>query len=384
MKPGISGLLDEFRLHRDSGRMLVLATIVAAQGSTYRKPGARMLLGENGRCFGLLGGGCFEADLIERSYEVRADGRARVAPYDMRTPDDALWGLGLGCNGAVNVLLQRLDPANAYQPLAALDRAIQARHARVVATVVDCSRADALGSGVIVGDGLIESDTLPAGLRSIILDDARASLNERRSQLLRRHANSIAATVFYDCVLPPPHVLVLGAGVDAVPLVRLCKELGWQITVADHRPAEAHQFQEVDVVVTATPGSIDELTAASDYAAAIVMSHNLAQDRLYTAALARSAIPYIGLLGPAARRQALLDGLGGAARRLEGRSFGPVGLDIGAESPEEIALSIVAGLQAFLSGCPGGVLPQDRTQAASWHQRKDRHSAAGPVSSGQR
>ncbi|MBA3563829.1 MAG: XdhC family protein, partial [Gammaproteobacteria bacterium] len=112
MTAGMSGLLEAYRAQRDSGRPLVLATIVAAQGSTYRKPGARMLIDADGKCVGLLGGGCFEGDLVERAREVLADGGTRAIDYDMRGADDDLWGLGLGCNGAVRVLLQRLAPGN--------------------------------------------------------------------------------------------------------------------------------------------------------------------------------------------------------------------------------------------------------------------------------
>lgn len=357
MTAGMSGLLEAYRAQRDSGRPLVLATIVAAQGSTYRKPGARMLIDADGKCFGLLGGGCFEGDLVERAREVLADGRTRAIDYDMRGADDDLWGLGLGCNGAVRVLLQRLAAGNDFQPLAALVDAADRRQVCVVATVIDCGVAgDQLGASIVISDGIDASYEHPPALPGAILRHARTSLRERRPRLLTHPAEDGSITVFYDFVPPPPHILILGAGVDAEPVVRLAKALGWNVTVADHRSVRARFFPDADAFVTATPESLDASIGRGDYAAAVVMSHKLEQDRLYLMALARSNIPYIGLLGPAGRREALLGSLGKDARRLERRSYGPVGLDLGAETPEEIALSIISGIQAFLQGRSGGVL----------------------------
>jgi xanthine/CO dehydrogenase XdhC/CoxF family maturation factor len=204
---------------------------------------------------------------------------------------------------------------------------------------------------------------LPRALRGTVLADARTSLRDRRSRLTTRRAGEVQATVFHDCVTPPPRILILGAGEDAAPVARLARELGWPVTVADHRAGRAVEFAEAPVVTVSTPAEIAAVIGAGDYAAAIVMSHKLAQDRLYLSALARSAIPYVGLLGPAARRRSLLDGLGAAARDFETRCFGPAGLDIGAETPEEIALSIVAGIQSFLRGCPGGAFARGSGRA---------------------
>ncbi|MGH8496792.1 MAG: XdhC family protein [Gammaproteobacteria bacterium] len=389
MNPGLSGLLDAYQAQREQNRPFVLATIMAAQGSTYRKPGARMLIDADGRCFGLLGGGCFEGDLVERARDVLADGLTRVVAYDMRGADDNLWGLGLGCNGAVRVLLQRLAADNDFAPLAALADAASRRRPCVVSTVVDCERcADLLGATIVVRE---ENGDIPdfdrylpvagpphskSGMSPFspffnegspaLPDDiqrrARTVLRERRSRLLMHGSGQSTITVFHHFVPPPPHILVLGAGVDAEPVVRFAKGLGWRVTVADHRPAKAENFPDADTFVAATPESLDGTINTGDFAAAVVMSHKLERDRLYLMALARSEIPYIGLLGPAARRRSLLDSLGEDAGRIEARTYGPVGLDIGAETPEEIALSIVAGIQAVIGGREGGFLSQPRDE----------------------
>lgn len=356
MRPGLNGLLEDFEAERERGRPVVLATLVAAQGSTYRKPGARMLIDAHGQCSGLLGGGCFENDLSERAREVLASGRARVITYDLRGADDDLWGLGLGCNGAVRVLLQRLDPGNGYQPLAALAEAARRRQACVIGSVVEQDAdADRLGASIVVsaGEEVFSGryDDLPPEARR----RAASALRDGRSQLVT-HEGGI--TVYYDFVAPPPHILILGAGVDAEPVVRLALSLGWRVSLVDHRPARAAHFPDAHAFVPATPDVLAAAIGSDDYSAAVVMSHRLDQDRLYLTALARSPIPYIGLLGPAARRRSLLDSLGEEARVLEARTRSPTGLDIGAESPEEIALSIVAGIQAFLTGRKGGFLSQ--------------------------
>jgi xanthine/CO dehydrogenase XdhC/CoxF family maturation factor len=150
----------------------------------------------------------------------------------------------------------------------------------------------------------------------------------------------------------PLQLLVLGAGLDAVPLTRLCEELGWQCTLVDHRPAylENQAFPTAFAKHCIQPEQLRSVVELNDFAAAIVMSHHLASDRAYLAALAESQVTYVGLLGPAARRQRLLSEIGTNAANLESRLHGPAGLDLGGRGPESIALSIIAQVQRELNG----------------------------------
>lgn len=349
-------LVRDFRRLRAEGLPLVLATIVATAGSTYRKAGTRMLIAAGGETCGLLSGGCLEHDLVEFARGVRDSGAARLVSYDMRGPDDLLFGLGAGCEGAMRILLQRVGPAEAWQPLAAAEQAVEGRRALTIATVI----ASAPG-GPAPGSAFWEGGGTPGAIEPAALAAARAAAGrECAPHLLAIDSPPLEALI--APVLPPPALLVLGGGPDAQPLARLALEIGLEVTVADHRPAYADpgRFPGCRVVCA----DADAIAASLDlgtYDAAVVMSHHLASDALYLRALAARGPAYVGLLGPSARRRKLLHDLGPAAGALAGRLRGPVGLDIGARTPEAIAVAIVAEIHAVLAGRHGAHFSGDPT-----------------------
>ena len=155
-----------------------------------------------------------------------------------------------------------------------------------------------------------------------------------------------------------PSLLVLGAGLDSVPVVNLAAELGWLVTIADHRPAylEKGIFSQADQVMLVDPQVLDVELDLSKFDAIIIMSHHLATDKIYLRKVSKIKAAYLGVLGPEARRDRMLDELGGVGEGLKGRIRGPVGLDIGADSPESIALALLAEIQATLNGGTGGIL----------------------------
>ena len=326
------------------GEPFVLATIVRTIGSTYRKPGAQMLLRADGTSAGLLSGGCVESDLTERAREVLQTGRAALVDYDARASDDVIWGLGLGCEGAMRILLMRLDASSGYEPYAFQSRCRRAHSQGRVAFVIESERSDfPIGTFFL---GSEKDGQIPTPVRS-----ALTSLNAPPTQEI--DADGAKVLVFE---IPLRHrLLLLGAGPDAMPLVEFAGLLDWDVTVFDHRPsyAVAHRFPRSRRVVSQPAAQLSEELNAHRYDAAIVMSHHLPSDETYLAALAESDIPYIGLLGPAPRRMRLMHELGERAQRLHGRLYGPIGLDIGAATPEGIALAIVAEIQAVRAGRSG-------------------------------
>ncbi|WAR46683.1 XdhC family protein [Methylomonas rapida] len=332
----------------EQGQDAVLATVIETFGYTYQKAGTRMLIEANGRLSGLLGGGCFEADLIEHARDVLQTGKAKTVFYDLRRPEDELWGLGAGCHGATRIFLQRLAAADGFRPLNSIWQAAENREDGVLATIVESKHP-----GYVAG----ETPFLP-------LEQARApwpfiSGVPPRRPLLRNHCmDGLDIRVFYEPLRPPTHLWVLGAGDDAQPVVDCAKLLGWKVSVADHRPAylTAGRFPTADALLHIRPEALNTHLKLNGFDAALVMSHNLSHDRQYLAALAASHIAVIGLLGPMRRRERLLNSLGEVGAELAERLYGPVGLDIGAETPEEIALAIVAGIQAALKGRGGGQL----------------------------
>jgi xanthine/CO dehydrogenase XdhC/CoxF family maturation factor len=266
---------------------------VATSGSTYSKSGNLLLIDKGGESSGLLSGGCLEEDLARRAAKVLASGEPDVFSYDL-TSDDDVFGLGVGCEGVMDILLQPLDPAANHEPL----------------------------GSVIAG-----------------FDDRRFAVLETGAEHLRTELR----------VSRPRRVLLLGAGRDVPPLVGFCRELGWNVAVSDHRPRYVEMVRESHPhKVTCAPA--EELGAGFEldqFDAAVIMSHHLASDRHYLVRIAESAIPFVGLIGPPHRRDRLLGEIGTRADALAGRLRGPVGKPIGGRGPAAIALEVAAELQAY-------------------------------------
>ncbi|HEX3602779.1 MAG TPA: XdhC family protein [Steroidobacteraceae bacterium] len=296
----------------------VMATVVATAGSTYRKPGARMLLMADGSYIGLLSGGCLESDLQIHAREVLESGVPRVVEYDTRGPDDTLFGVGVGCEGSMRVLL---EPAGPKSPA----------EAALASAAVATQRGD---SACLV----------------MVHDSAQVRLGTYRKEDVLPEAER--ARAFVQILAPPPHLLICGAGPDAEPVVGAARALGWRVSVVDHRPAYAVPARFAGAEVrAANPKSLRTDINLAHCHAAVVMSHHLASDEVYLRELAAAGAPaYVGLLGPRARRHRLAQELGSDMDLLRTRIRGPVGLDIGATTPEGIALSIIGQIHAWLAG----------------------------------
>src|SRR5262245_15704809 len=345
---GARHLLQSFDAWRAAGEPLVLATVYETAGSTYSKAGHRILLAANGDYRGLVSGGCLEGDLAERARGVVATAKAVAGTHDLRDSADDLWGLGVGCNGLLRVFLQPLLPASDYQPFNAIAERLAGTRAAGVATVIESDRPDlAVGATAVVDDsaeGIFGADAAGAEL---LRAAGRSVIESGKARLATEDGCRILCAPLHAI----PKLLVLGGGLDAIPLVGMAAELGWFVTVADHRQGYLARggFERAQRAVLVEPGKLAASLPLRDFDAIIVMSHHLATDRKYLAELAAVPTRYIGVLGPRARRDRLLKDLTDSAPQLGQRLRGPVGLDIGADSPESIALSILAELQSTLS-----------------------------------
>jgi xanthine/CO dehydrogenase XdhC/CoxF family maturation factor len=338
-------LIPLFERERGAGRAVALGVLVDTAGSTYRKPGALMLIASNGDSAGLLSGGCLEGDLGEYARAVIDTGKPRLVTYDMRGGDDLIWGLGLGCEGAMHILLIRVGPDNDYQPLTHLRRSLAAHERSSVGIVVESKRPESP-----VGTVVLKGTTAYTGEVEAALEEAAQSGRTGWFE-----SSSRPWKVFALPLTLPPKLLLLGAGPDAAPVVDFAARLNWKITLVDHRPAYADwsHFPLAERVVHAQP---EELPLDLErYSAAVVMSHHLPSDLKYLRTLSSTSIPYIGLLGPAVRRERLLSDLGADAEKIRGRLHAPVGLAIGGRAPESIALAIVAEIHAFVHNAPAAV-----------------------------
>ena len=334
---------------------LVLATVVAVAGSAYRRPGARMVMGEEGWLAGGVSGGCLEGDIIRKAFFWTASG-ARVLRYDS-TGDNAEEEDGLqfalGCNGVVDVLLERWEPG----PLDALAFAGEARKQsrRAVLATVYRGPASAVGSRLLLRDDGVEASNLSGALKDAVRTAALEALAVGRTW----SGPCGGAEVLVEVVDPPTPLVLFGGGFDVVPVVKQAVGLGWHVTVVADKASETlrRRFPGAHAVVSAKAREVHDKVALSSRTMAVVMTHSLPQDRELLAQLLPLPLHYLGVLGPRSRTERLVSELSfkPSPAQLE-RLHAPVGLDLGAEGPDEVALSIVAELRAVLAEREGGKL----------------------------
>ena len=349
-----------------SGQRMALATIVAVRGSTYRRPGARLLVPEEGAPIGNISGGCLEGDVADMARLVMEEGRARLAGWDLTADDDAVWGLGLGCNGAIEVFIEPAD--RAVEAARALRTALEEERPISLVTVIESTEPEAIAPGarlIVMPDGAVEGSLGRSDVDAEAIATARELLTTERSEI-RTVAEGVRA--FVEILDPPLRLVICGAGHDAVPLVRATSLLGWNVTVVDDRPAflnrerfpEAHGFASVD-----DPSEVAEAITVDARTFVVVMTHNFLRDKAYLRGLLMTDARYVAMLGPAARTQRLLMELEeeGTPITEERRSriHGPAGLDLGAEGPEEIAQAIIGEIVAVRRGRDGGFLKERPT-----------------------
>ena len=329
-------------LRRDA-KHAALATIVNVVGSAYRHEGAKLLVAEDGSTTGNVSGGCLEQDVRELALQVIRSDEACLRSYCSGIDEIEAWDLGLGCEGRVDVFVEpALDARPREQAL------LDGRAAFAVGTLIGGEGDGGRGERVIVtGDG-VEGDLGSRDLTAGAAERARALLGTERSGL-----HEIAGRmVFFDVLLPPPQLVLCGAGEDAAPLARLAGEVGFRVVVVDRRPGylTADRFASAARLVESDAAGLAEslLLDASSYA--VVMTHNFADDQAYLGALLTTPVAYIGMLGPRQRTERILRELSVAEPLDETRVYGPVGLDIGTDGAEQVALSVIAEILAIRSG----------------------------------
>lgn len=355
-------ILDGIDAHSSRGERLALATIVSVRGSTYRRAGARLLLTASQQMVGNISGGCLESDVMVVADGVMASGAPRLVTYDLTADDDAVWGLGLGCNGAVELFVEPLDPASPQLRL--LRGALDAEETLALVKLLDGPQA---GRWMAVRPG----GAAEGSLGEHALDDravraALAAITEGASRVLTLPSPGGDLRAFVEVLRPPVRLIVCGAGHDAIPVVRFAAELGWRVVVADQRERflTPERFPGARAFVRAEPSAAAGSVPLDDRTYVVVMTHNYLHDRDLLRGFLRTGARYIGMLGPRQRTEKLLDELkrDGVAVTAEDRAriFGPIGLDIGGDGPEPIALALLAEIQAVEAGRGGGFLRERR------------------------
>lgn len=342
------------------GEKLALATIVAVRGSTYRRPGARLLVPEEGELVGNISGGCLENDVADVAKIVMREGMARIVSFDLTADDDAVWGWGLGCNGAFELFVEPADKA--AEVAGALRMALEEERPICMVTILDSS-VDGVeqGARMLVRPGGAVERSLGDRAVDAAAREAAIDLLARERSEVRELASGVRA--FVEVLEPPLRLLVCGAGHDAAPLVTQAAALGWSPIVVDDRPEflNRERFPEAaDFVLVERPDKMAETAPVDERTFAVVMTHNFLRDKDYVRSLLSSPVRFLAMLGPAVRTQRLLDelreeGAEIAPAHLE-RVHGPAGLDLGAEGPEEIAAAICAEIVAVKRGREAGFL----------------------------
>ncbi|MBI1753275.1 MAG: XdhC family protein [Acidobacteria bacterium] len=304
-------LQDIFRLVRERPGPLALATLLRVEGSSYRRPGARLLLDRSGPLRGSLSGGCLEGDVHARAMEAIQEGRPWLMQYDLRGDADLVWGSGSGCEGLLDILVEPLQGFPEWMSWVEMAWA---------------SRAPLSLHTDLSAEGL--------GVRSIP-EGERAS-----------------ASGFLETFDPPTALWIMGAGDDSRPLVRMARELGWFVGVLDHRPAfaRAERFPGADAVWAGHPAKLLRTLPLDPRSAVVLMTHHYAKDLESLRLLLPSPAGYLGLMGSRTRSAKLLAELAQEGLQPSERFHTPVGLDLGATTPETIALAVLAEIQASLQG----------------------------------
>lgn len=358
-------ILNEYNKVDLTQRKAALATVVKVRGSSYRSPGARMLITDDGRWVGSISGGCLEGDALRKARQVMNDGKPIIVTYDTREESNQNLGIGLGCNGVIDVLI---EPAHAAIQL--FENFIASTEPLALATIFsEHNIADKL---LISAEGNEIQLFAYAELSAKVKPDLIEIFASRKSEAKKYTIGTQEWDVFVELIQPTVKLIIFGGGFDARPVSQLAKSLGWEVEVTDECVAHIAPvfFPSADKLSLCQRDFIDRDFNVTPYTACVLMSHNYEYDRDVLKKLLPSPTPYIGILGPRKRFDKMQDEFQKQGVVLTTDDFhrihSPIGLDIGAEAPDEIAVSIIAEIQGKFANRTGGFL---KYRNAPIHQR---------------
>lgn len=347
------------------GKKTALAAVVHLDGSSYRRPGARMLVNDEGELTGAISGGCLEGDALRKAMFALSQQQSKLVTYDTSDEDDMTIGIQLGCAGVIQVLFEPINPNHPANPIQLLRKALAIRQQAVLVTLFDLSDKRNFQPGtcmLLEADGhLSGSQPFPA-LQEDLTAEMKQVLQTGKSVFRQFTGEGWSITAFIEYLQPSVSLVVVGAGNDAIPMMQIADTLGWDVRVADGRNTHARpeRFTSACQVLVSRPEQVLEQLPMDERTVFVMMTHNYNYDLAMLRALLSTPTPYIGMLGPKKKLERMLDELraGGveATEEMLEKVYGPAGLEIGAETPEEIALSIIAEIQGVLTGTKGGQL----------------------------
>ena len=353
----ISEILKAYSEAISEGKKTALATVVKVEGSSYRQPGARMLVTEDGSLTGAISGGCLEGDALRKALLSIHQKQNKLITYNTNNEDDAELGLQLGCNGIVHILFEYIDENIPNNPIQLLQQLQAERSPAIIGTLFSLKK-QARQDGTIL---FYRENTAPLyqiDAAAELLPEAKNVLESKTTTIKKIDENSeVEALIEY--IAPPVSLVIVGAGNDVQPLVKMVEILGWEITIAEGRATHAtkKRFPKAKQILVGKPEHVFEDIKIDYQTYFVLITHNYKYDLAMLKLLLQTDCNYIGILGPKTKLNRMLDDLSDEGIKVTeeqlNRIYGPIGLDIGAETSEEIALSIIAEIKAMMSGKTG-------------------------------
>ncbi len=370
-------IIAQYENLRSQGTGCVLATVVHVEGSSYRRAGARMLVDEFGNISGAISGGCLEGDALKKALHALNQNKNKLITYDTSDEDDAIIGAQLGCNGIIQVLFEPLDFEDSLNPCELLKTVVAQKHPLAINVMFNLNRSkEQMGTILLIDENLKYSGRQPVKEElDLILEQAQLTLQNKRSHFAEFSMDGETQHLFIQNYQPPAKLIIVGAGNDAQILAQQAELLGWEVIVTDGRPTHANKerFTSSCQVIVSKPERMLENIEIDQRSCFVLMSHNYNYDlAVLKLLLAEDQIPYIGILGPMKKYQLMQNDLEveGIELSEENRNkiHAPIGLEIGAETPAEIGLSILSEIQSVLTQTSARPL---REKSEPIHEKKN-------------
>ena len=361
----ISEIINAYDKAVLDGKSTALATVVHVDGSSYRRPGARMLVDDEGFLTGAISGGCLEGDALRKAMLALSQQKTKLVTYDTSNEDDMTIGIQLGCAGIIQVLFEPINNSSPYNPIELIRESISRRQHAVLLTLfnLDNKNQEQRGTCLLLQeDGILRGDIQHQDFQDALVNDMKDVLQSGKSIFKSYVDQHQSNTAFIEFMQPAVSLVIVGAGNDAIPMMQIANTLGWDIRVVDGRNSHAkpEKFQTACQVLVSKPEEVLGQLPIDDRTAFVMMTHNYNYDIAMLKALLPMDIPYIGMLGPKKKTARMLKEIQDAGLKIDDKMlekvYGPTGLELGAETPEEIALSITAEILSVMNGTPGGQL----------------------------
>jgi xanthine dehydrogenase accessory factor len=346
-----------------------LVSVVHLDGSSYRRPGARMLINDEGQLTGAISGGCLEGDALRKAMLVIAQQNSKLVTYDTSDEDDVSVGVQLGCAGIIQVLFEPIDTNAKINPIKLLQQTISKRQQSVLVTLfsIEEKKKPQIGTCLLMEEDKTITGEIPIdGIKEAVMKDVEKVMKAKSSSFINYTYDGIVYTAFIEFLQPAVSLIVVGAGNDAIPMMNIADTVGWEVRVVDGRNTHAkpERFVSACQVLVSKPENVLEQIAIDEQTVFVLMTHNYNYDLAMLKALLQKDVKYIGMLGPKKKLDRMLDELKDEGIQLTDKQmnsiYGPVGLEIGAETAEEIALSIIAEIKAVFAGKKGMSLRENK------------------------